>query len=506
MPQMRENDILQLISQYLHEKYPEITNKLPVCVEDRFSDKQLNEAVMDGRWDDILNQIDQVRRTKIDNGDDGSVKRLNTGKFKIFEQKVQESLLNKNQTQALEILRNNLSPMKMFPDRIHQLAQNILLSKADPKDRVAFAQELFIDLKSVPGLLIVENRLEELVEQAVEYQILKCPYHYNRDVCDIWYDHQCSINGPILLQPKDLVSKRIEIPKSCPGDLFNLFLSPDNSTLTVLNDAGAVAIFARDSEGDWKCLKIEGYVGEGTPSSVWPKHSWKIPGINFVHNNDEQGILQFTNDAKLLESNTISIAYMPDTDQVIKSTEGQCTVLYDSRQDRVIHSWVRLRCSHILTPAREDERYFFAAGDNGDILQISTESFEIMRKIPTMNERLQVSAAYLDEDRLLVGYNDSTIYYYEDWLNYEHPTRIFRGHKCTTYRVNSILSRYDRNTVLSCSENGSIYVWKIESGRLIFEIKIHKNGTCVNDIIEIGKGTFVTCGDGNELYEWTLPN
>jgi len=196
------------------------------------------------------------------------------------------------------------------------------------------------------------------------------------------------------------------------------------------------------------------------------------------------------------------MALTAEKEFVICSTEGQNTTIFDMNEGKVIHSWIRLRCSHLLTPQNASDKYFLAVSDNGVILQISTESFETIKIIPSMNERLQVSSAYLDGRRLLIGYNNSTLYYYEDWQNYEHPTRIFRGHTCTKFRINSILSRFDRNLALACSENGSIYVWNIETGRLIFEINLHDK--CSNDIMEIGQERFLTCGDDGKLYEWKL--
>lgn len=492
---MSKDDILQLIIQYLNQNYPEISKNLPIDLEEKFTGHKLKEVVLEGRWDEILSRLEGCPS-------------LELPIFRILEQKIHEALQKGNQKEAFEILRNDLSPLNIFPEKIHKLAQDILLMKASAKDRSALAQELFGDLKGVPGLMISEDRLEELVNQAIKYQEYKCPYHYSKELFgtdSTWYDHKCPTNSPIVLNSMDVNRIKIEVTPECPGDLFTLLATDNYSKIILIDEYGKMSQYTRkvDSSG-WNIAG--GAEGDGKFISIWPKC---VQGTQMIHQ-----VLEFDNKDQIptilepiLSENMMALSFMPGNNQdcAIFSNEDQWTIYYNIRLNQVIHSWTRLRCSHILTPKELDEKYFLAVSDNGSVLQISTETYEVMRTIQAVDEKLQASSAFLDGKRLLLGYNNSTIYYYDDWENYGYPTRIFRGHKCTKYRVNSILSRFDSNIAISCSENGSIYVWNIGTGRLIYEIKVHQEGYCVNDIIEIDRKTFVTCGDGNELYQWTLP-
>lgn len=497
----QEQELFQIVSQYLNQNYPEIWNKISLNIAnnndtEKLSEQELKDAIINGKWDELIEQLAAKFETKLDCN---SIEIIKATFFKLIEQKIQETLENGNQTEALEILRNCLSPLKLFPDRIHKLAQDILLMRAAPINRNSLFQEIYEELKKVEGLILPANRLEELINEAREYQKIKCPFHVNHENgSSLWTDHKCITSCPLKLRPPDV--RRREISISSRGELLNIFMSTNENNLFIIDDESDLYVYViDDSAGNAKKMSSRNVMQSIT---FWPRISNKLPEkinrevfISNVLEDDEKR-------TRLTTENPISMALTADKEFIICSTEGQNTTIFDMNEGKVIHSWIRLRCSHLLSPQNPSDKYFLAVSDNGAILQISTESFETIKTIPSMNERLQISSAYLDGRRLLIGYSNSTLYYYEDWQNYEHPTRIFRGHICTKFRVNSILSRFNRNLALSCSENGSIYVWNIDTGRLVYEIGLHQK--CSNDIMEIGQGQYLTCGDDGKLYEWKL--
>lgn len=486
----QHEQLLQIVSQFLKQKYPEIWNGMAVefMNDEGMSEKHLKDVIIDGRWDELIDELS----TKYEGEE---IVKVNL--FKLIEQKIHETLGKGNQTEALEILRKSLSPLELFPERIHKLAQDILLMRAASKSRYSLAQEICSDLKKVNGLILSENRLEELVEQACEYQKMKCPFHVNdrSESANIWVDHKCKRNGPLKLKAEDAERKEIVVESS--GELLNLYLSKNGEKLVAINDNSDTFLYEFDAPG--RKAKRLGSCNSMESLNFWPKITDNLIEINGKNLSISNLV---TPSPSFPVDNPISIAITADTEFCICSTEGQITTLYDLKDGKVLHSWVRLRCSHLLTPRNPIDKYFLAVSDNGSILQISTESFKVLKTLPSINERVQVSSAFLDGERLLVGYNNSTLYYYEDWQEYEHPTRIFRGHSCTKFRVNCILSRFNPNLALSCSENGSIYAWNIATGRLTHEIAVHEK--CSNDILELGMGKFVTCGDDGKLYEWTF--
>lgn len=489
-------ELFQIVIQYLKRNYPEICNQSPIVNDNlnTLSEQQFKDKVINGMWDEIDDNLSDYDSNEI----------VKTTLFKLIEQRIQETLEKGDQTGALELLRSRLTPLKLFPDRIHQLAQDILLMKAAPRYRSILAQEICGELRKVDGLILPENRLEELIQQACAYQRINCPFHLKDDenVSNLWTDHKCLRSEPLKLKAVDVECKCVA--RISNKEILNVFMSKSGRNVFVVDDDSKVISYSIDNSNTVNTTQSKSFV-TCESATFWPKITDKLPEligsqllISPVMTEEEQ--LNY----KTLFSggNLLSIAITADANLVICSNEDQNTTIFDAKDGKVIHSWIRLRCSHLLTSQNPADKYFLAVSDNGSILQISTESFDVMRTLPSMNERLHVSSAYLDEKRLLIGYNNSTLYYYEDWQSYEHPTRIFRGHICTQFRVNSILSRYDTNLALSCSENGSIYGWNIATGRLIYEIVLHER--CSNDILEIGPGRFVTCGDDGKLCQWKL--
>lgn len=495
---MDKNQILQIISQYLTKINPEISKLIPVNISELFSSQKLKELVINGRWDDILNILSSSKGNEI----------VEKSIFKIIEQKIYETLSEGNQTLALELLRKELTPLNENPEKIHRIAQNILLMKPERIDSELLAQELIYELKMVPGLMITENRLEELFQQAFEYQKLtNCQYHFEKRKIniDLWSDHDCQIRETIVLEPADVESEIISI-NTTMDILMIMMLKDGMGGLLCFDDNGEIFVFEKDGNGGWKYeMKFPTLLESMT---IWPKSIEKFPfslklgQILFSKTMTPDMKNSKTNELSL--ESPLAIAFLPNQNFVLCSTEDQTTILFDLNQGIPIHSWIRLRCSHILTPSKEDEKYFLAAADNGDILQISTETFQVIKTIPSVHDKVQISSIDLDGKRLLVGCNDSTIYYYDNWMNYSHPTRIFRGHLCKKYQIAAVLSRHDHNIIISTSENGSIYVWNISSGRLLFQIKIFPENCCVNDILEVEPRRFICCGDGGKLYQFKL--
>ena len=488
-----DDQIRQIVSQYLKKINPEMSEMLSDNISGLFSSQKLKEIVVEGSWDELVDKLTISKNNEI----------VDKSIFKIIEQKIHETLAKGNQTLALEILRKELSPRKRFPDRVHQLAQNILLMKPEPVDRDSFAQELIAELKRVPGLMITEARLEELIQQAVEYQkTTNCPYHFERnDDSNLWYDHDCKINETIVLEPESVNAEIIPIQSAM--DILQIFTSPDSKHLLVFDGDGNIFLYKRAEHGGW--IFTVKMTTESETMTIWPNSIDNFPQSL----NQGQVLFKTVQNfnapcGQISAESPLAMAFMPDQNFVIIGLEDQTTTLFDIREGTPIHSWIRLRCSHIVTPNTVVDKYFLALSDSGNILQISTETFQVLKTIPPVNDKLLISSIDLDGKRLLVGCNDSTIYFYDDWLNYPQPTRIFRGHKCKKFQITSILSRFDPNIVISGSENGSIYLWNLSSGRLLFQIKIFPDNCCVNDILEIEPKSFICCGDGGKLYQFSL--
>lgn len=412
--------------------------------------------------------------------------------FDLIELKVYNFLSKGDQKAALEVLRNELTPMQCSsPHRIHSLALNILSMKApDSDDKEVMIERILNALKSIPGLLRSDNRLLELVSQAKQWQVLTCSHHhYGRLTSDqsLWIDHNCGNTGDNCRSPeKELIWSN---PKKIPTSLFmfegeeHIILGLDRNELHIVSPL------------DPESLPSPFF----SVKELWPKY-WKPTNKRDILSS----IRGFLNKMKVNTTSICALGIMNSQGLFVISDEAdQITSLWDFRAEKLLHSWIRMRCYHILTPEDPNAKYFLALTDADAILQICTESFFILKTMPIIDPSSGIASAFVDGKRLLVSMTNSIIYYYDNWEDYPRPTKIFTGHQCGKLRTRAILSRYDPNILLSGSEDGSVYLWNINSGRLIYRLAIHENA--VMDLIEVAENEFISSGFEGECFKWSIP-
>ncbi|EPS60063.1 hypothetical protein M569_14740 [Genlisea aurea] len=152
------------------------------------------KQILDGHWDESLATLHEM-----DLMDDKIIK---LASFVILEQKFFELLDGKKIMDALKTLRADIAPLCVNNDRVRELSYSILnLSLEMSDDRVSGQEmrlksrkELLEELQKLlpPTVIIPENRLVHLVEQALDLQRDACRYH-NSSVGEmsLLTDHQC---------------------------------------------------------------------------------------------------------------------------------------------------------------------------------------------------------------------------------------------------------------------------------------------------------------------------
>jgi WD40 repeat protein len=508
----QENDINLLIINYLHEKYPEIaddfkrsarvTSNQPIL-----SPNALKEIITNGQWDLLIDRLNSFKLSQNGINDD----LINEVLFKIFERKILYLVGKGNHIEAICFLRSDIvnASQLSFPERIASLTKRIFQDNNSNLDQLTILKELTDLLKLLPGFTYSGDRLVELVSQAKSYQISKCPFHFHEEVnTSVWVDHKCRQNDTIILDPfQDL--EYVKVLFSSSNDQFqNIFSDSETSEIAASTDSELLLIVNKDQNS---IERREERISK--MPSIWPHKIGKVPVYEHVYDKDDNiiqikdlfsGSIDLTLEKDIGE--ILSLAFTFDKRFVILSSVKQITYMFNLETGQLVHSWIRMLCTFLLTSPDSND-FFLAVICDGVILQVSIcPPFQVIKKIPSLNGDLnsKISSAYLDCERLLIGCNDSSLYYYSNWKEYPEPTRILRGHQCSKYRINAILSRSNRDIVISGSENGSIYIWNIESGRLIYEIPLHKKFS--NDVIEVeGKiNAFISCGDDGQIIEWKL--
>lgn len=149
------------------------------------------EQIINGNWDESV-----VTLQKIGLSDENIAK---SASFLILEQKFFELLDEKKDMDALKTLRTEIAPLCINGSRVRELSacivspsfvgspgQNIVRAKSRPK--------LLEELQKLlpPTVMILERRLEHLVEQALVLQRDACIFHnsLNEDM-SLYTDHRC---------------------------------------------------------------------------------------------------------------------------------------------------------------------------------------------------------------------------------------------------------------------------------------------------------------------------
>ncbi|KAL6553574.1 hypothetical protein OROGR_007416 [Orobanche gracilis] len=150
------------------------------------------QQIIDGKWDESVATLH-----KFDLMDESIIK---LASFVILEQKFFELLDGEKFMDALKTLRIEIAPLCINGDRVRDLSffivsplQNILQrtgQESRPKSRKKILEELQKLLP--PNVIVPENRLVHLVEQALDLQKDACRFH-NSSVGEmsLLTDHQC---------------------------------------------------------------------------------------------------------------------------------------------------------------------------------------------------------------------------------------------------------------------------------------------------------------------------
>lgn len=149
------------------------------------------QQIHEGKWDESV-----VTLHKIGLPDNKIVK---SASFLILEQKFFELLDGKDDLGALKTLREEIAPLGINADRVHELSVCMVFSSSvgaagqnvmSAKTRSKLLEELQELLP--PTVMIPERRLEHLVEQALVLQRDACIFHNSsNEEMSLYTDHQC---------------------------------------------------------------------------------------------------------------------------------------------------------------------------------------------------------------------------------------------------------------------------------------------------------------------------
>nr|XP_023018233.1 WD repeat-containing protein 26 [Leptinotarsa decemlineata] len=212
-------EIVQLIGQYLKNEgltrtCDSLINESGCCLDHPAATK-FQQHVLDGDWTKADHDLQELRPLL------GQSTNLLEMKFLILEQKYLEYLEDARVLDALHVLRNELTPLQHNTARVHQLSSYMMCSNTEELRERTNWQGKGVRSRTIlmnkvqsylpPSIMLPPNRLQELLNQALELQVLRCTHHITSE-------------GAAL--PNDTLL----VDHSCPKSSFPLF------TIQILHD------------------------------------------------------------------------------------------------------------------------------------------------------------------------------------------------------------------------------------------------------------------------------
>ncbi|KAJ8669841.1 hypothetical protein QAD02_001100 [Eretmocerus hayati] len=197
-------DIVRLIGQHLRtvglDRSADLLMQESGCRLDHPAAAKFRQHIMDGDWTKADHDLDELK---------GFLEGANENemKFLILEQKYLELLEDGLVLDALQVLRNELTPLGHNTGRVHQLSAFMMCSgKEELQTRAGWEGKGYLSRVTLmdklqkylpPSIMLPPRRLHSLLCQAVEMQNQQCTYHItqsptNLENVSLLVDHSCS--------------------------------------------------------------------------------------------------------------------------------------------------------------------------------------------------------------------------------------------------------------------------------------------------------------------------
>ncbi|KAG0222743.1 hypothetical protein BGW42_006346 [Actinomortierella wolfii] len=422
---------------------------------------RFRECVLAGKWDEVEELVREL--------DLEPTTAAPTVQFLIREQKFLELLEARQIKNALLVLRTELTPLQQNTERVHVLTSYMMSSSpedlrqranwdgANGQSRRILLQEL--QKLIPPAVMVPENRLEKLLEQARELQTRDCVYHDARNsTYSLYSDHVCS---------------KIGIPTVTRRILDNH--TDEVWSISISHDGRYLASASKDSK-----------------VIVWSLETFEAVHILEGHRSRVSCVIWSPDDTRLLTADFEKEVKLWD----VQSTSGE-----------VKHSWSNVRVRDLAIS--EDGNTLVAV--SGAIIQVI--NLEDKAEIVTLQETRPITCICLSKDgnHLLAN---TTVKPEQDpvprdihlWnLNEGRIVRKYSGHSQGRFVVRSCFGGYNERFVISGSEDFKVYIWHRENGNLIQVLEGHTRPVTVVAWSPTHPTLLVSGSDDHTIRIWGTP-
>ncbi|XP_019162309.1 PREDICTED: WD repeat-containing protein 26-like [Ipomoea nil] len=460
--------------------------------------KSFMQQILNGKWDESVASLQKIGVV------DKTIIKL--ASFLIFQQKFFELLDGDNVMGALKTLRTEIAPLYVNHDQVRELSSHILSRSRQNLAGISGQQivrmksrsELLEELQKLlpPSVMIPEKRLVNLVEQALDLQLVACRFH-NSLVGEIslFTDHQCGRDR--------IPSQTLQILEEHNDEVWFLQFSHDGKYLASSSADCSVIIW--EVKEDSQVLLKDRFSGHQKPVSYisWSPDSnqiltcgleevvrqWDVASGECVHVYEKDGV------------GLISCGWSPDGQSIFSGVTDQSISMW-SLDGKEVKSWKGEKTIKIpdIGITTDGKQIISVCKDNMISLFRQESNTEEL-----IEEDQDITSFVLSRDNkhLLVSLLNQEIHL---WYIGGHPRCIakFKGHKRLRFVVRSCFGGLNQAFIASGSEDSQVYIWHKSSGELVRTLCGH-SGT-VNSVSwnPVNPHMLASASDDRTIRIWGL--
>ncbi|KAK4226515.1 hypothetical protein QBC38DRAFT_227380 [Podospora fimiseda] len=428
----------------------------------------------------------------------------NAMRFQLRQQKFLELLELRKSTEALSVLRTELTPLcRDQHQTLHLLSRLLMCQDAeDLKTKAnwdgAEGQSRHILLSQLsqhisPLVMLPEHRLSVLLKNLERYQVEKCLYHSTTRPMSLYSDHMCDRS----MFPTDVM---VELEQH-GGELYQIAFSHSGDRLAACGTAKGVYIW------DTRTFEVIRVLdGHDTNESI----------CNLAWSPDDKLLVTCGIDrhAKLWNTETGHCSHILERfDEPVSSCvwapDGKTFVTGSFDKTKPLCQWdLDGNCVSVWTQQHRTEDlaispdgHWLVAMDEQNQLHVYNFATRQLEYVYPLDARATSISISEDSRHLLVNKVNHDAHLID--LATREVEQKYQGHKGGAYTIRSDFGGAHENFVISGSEDGKVYIWHKVTATLVHRADAHSPRVNAVAWSPSDPAMYATCGDDGKIKIWS---
>jgi len=401
-------------------------------------------------------------------------------KFEILKQKFLEYLCEDNINSAIQCLREEITSVvdlckeknQGLRDSLHELTRKLLqdpdvLKKEYQGNEDSFQCSRELVLKKIMQQIdehaaTPESRLDTLLIQGLENQILRTPFRYAEKRCfSLLRDHDC--------EDVKIPTQSLHILDAHTDEVWHLAFSNKGKSLATASKDGTVIIWEHLEQ---EKIEFKTLIGHSGPVMfvTWSPDDARVLSSSVTHRIKLWSV-KTSNCIRTFTGHTgdpVALSFLPCGTKFLSGSVDKLVNLWNAESGSICSHWSGDAVHDLIVSS--DGTKIFTATSSKEIREYHIESGDSKLKIQEKGQIMSMMLA--DNDRhlfLQIANEGIRVWDLFDTVVLQH----YRGPRCSRYVIRSSLGGYDQNLIASGSEDSQIYIWHRRTGELLRVLSGH---------------------------------